>query len=87
MQNEPLERAWRMPELDHDVAGRFLAQSFAGCSSAEQVPARVERIESTYDALIKRLGSAGFDPAPFKARLRSIAAARTAAIEDVEVAK
>ena len=83
---EPVER-WRLPESDHDVAGRFLAHSFDRCCSAEEVQARVEAIESAYEGLIKRLGSAGFDPAPFKARLRSIAAAKTAAIADAQVAK
>ena len=68
LSNEPVERAWRLPESDHDVAGRFLATSFDRCCSAEEVQARVEAIESAYDALIGRLGSAGFDPTPFKAR-------------------
>ena len=87
MSNEPVERAWRLPESDHDVAGRFLAHSFDRCCSAEEVQARVEAIEVAYEGLIKRLGSAAFDPAPFKARLRLIAAARTGAIADAEVAK
>ena len=82
MSNEPVEPAWRLSESDHDVAGRFLAKSFDRCCSAEEVQARVEAIESAYDALINRLGRAAFDPAPFKARLRSIAAARIAAIGD-----
>ena len=87
LSNEPVERAWRLPESDHDVAGRFLAHSFDRCCSAEEVQARVEAIESAYEGLIKRLGSAGFDPTPFKARLRSIASAKMAAIADAEVAK
>ena len=87
MSNEPVERPWRLPESDHDVAGRFLATSFDRCCSAEEVQARVEAIEVAYEGLIKRLGSAGFDPAPFKERLRSIAAAKMAAIADAQVAK
>jgi len=83
----PVDRAWRRQESDYDIPGWFLAKSLDRCCSAEVVQARVETIESTYEALIGRSGSAGFDPGPFKARLRSIAAARTAALGEAEAAK
>jgi hypothetical protein len=56
-------------------------------TSAEEMQARVEAIELAFIALIERLRSAGFDPAAFKAHLRSVAAATTAASGDAQVAK
>jgi hypothetical protein len=44
-------------------------------------------VASRAETALTSLGSARFDPAPFKERLRSIAAARTAALADAEVAK
>ena len=56
-------------------------------TSAEEMQARVEAIELAFVALIERLRSDRFDPAAFKARLRSIAAATTEASGDAQVAK
>ena len=56
-------------------------------SSADEVQARIEALELALVALIERLRSNGFDPTAFKARLLSIAADKTAASGDAQVAK
>ena len=72
--------------LDHEILRTFQNLGLADTISPHTRPFTPSEYYGAQGQLIKRLGSAGFDPAPFKERLRSSAAAKTAAIADAEVA-